>query len=57
MFLNPTNLQILINRTIILFDLIVTVLVTIKPKFHKPFYNYLFILYIVLWIRVMLVGA
>ena len=55
MFLNPTNLKILINCIILLFVLIVTVFVMIKLKFNNPFYKYLFILYIFFWIPVMLV--
>ncbi|MGL5591498.1 MAG: MFS transporter [Mycoplasmoidaceae bacterium] len=55
MFLNPTNLKILINCIILLFVLIVTVVVMLKLKFNNPFYKYLFILYIVFWIPVMLV--
>lgn len=55
MFLNPTNLKILINCIILFFVLVITIFLMIKLKFNNPFYKYLFILYIFFWIPIMLV--
>ncbi len=55
MFLNPTNLKILINSIILFFILITVGIVIYKMKFETAGYKYIFILYILFWIPVILV--